>query len=129
MNPVSTPNLKAFAEQVPKTRVGLLRALWSTIHDCLTVGHSLREIATEKAGILKPGVPLVLAKQPPEARDVILARAKSLGCEIIEPAQVFRIDGESMEQGSARARIASPSGPRVMKRSPIQLSVLCWWEE
>ena len=44
MNPVSTPNLKAFAEQVPKTRIGILRALWPTIHECLTVGHSLREI-------------------------------------------------------------------------------------
>jgi len=44
MNPVSTPNLKAFAEQVPKTRIGILRALWPTIHDCLTVGHSLRDI-------------------------------------------------------------------------------------
>ena len=44
MNPVSTPNLKAFAEQAPKTRIGILRALWPTIHDCLTVGHSLRDI-------------------------------------------------------------------------------------
>jgi hypothetical protein len=44
MNSVSTPNLKAFAEQVPQTRIGILRALWPTIHDCLTVGHSLREI-------------------------------------------------------------------------------------
>src|SRR5215813_11685218 len=44
MNPVSTPNLKAFAEQVPKTRIGILRVLWPTIQDCLTVGHSLRDI-------------------------------------------------------------------------------------
>ena len=44
MNSVSTPNLKAFAEQVPKTRIGILRALWPTIRDCLTVGHSLRDI-------------------------------------------------------------------------------------
>ena len=44
MNSVSTPNLKAFAEQVPKTRIGILRALWPTIQDCLIVGHSLREI-------------------------------------------------------------------------------------
>jgi hypothetical protein len=44
MNPVSTPNLKAFAEQVPKTRIGILRVLWPTIQDCLAVGHSLRDI-------------------------------------------------------------------------------------
>jgi len=44
MNPVSTPNLKAFAEQVPKTRAGILRVLWPTLQDCLTVAHSLRDI-------------------------------------------------------------------------------------
>src|SRR5258707_12771712 len=44
MNSVATPNLKAFAEQMPKTRIGILRALWPTVHDCLTVGHSLRDI-------------------------------------------------------------------------------------
>src|SRR5258708_37512155 len=32
------------------------------------LGHSLREIASEKAGILKKGVPVVIAAQRPEAR-------------------------------------------------------------
>src|SRR5882762_7366107 len=49
------------------------------------LGHSLKEIAAEKAGILKQKVPVVLAEQRPEAREVILARAKSLGCPVIEP--------------------------------------------
>src|SRR5712692_4046866 len=40
------------------------------------LGHSLREIAAEKAGILKQGIPVVLAAQQPEAREVILSRAK-----------------------------------------------------
>src|SRR5258707_7936896 len=44
MNCVATPNLKAFAEQLPKTRIGILRVLCPTIQDCLTVGHSLRDI-------------------------------------------------------------------------------------
>src|SRR5439155_1251431 len=48
------------------------------------LGHSLAQIAREKAGILKPGVPLILAEQQPEVRGVILARAKSLGCEVID---------------------------------------------
>ena len=39
------------------------------------LGHSLAEIAAEKAGILKPGVPVVVAEQRPEAREVIHARA------------------------------------------------------
>src|SRR2546425_7183135 len=42
------------------------------------LGHSLREIAGEKAGILKPGVPVIVAEQNPEARPVILNRARKL---------------------------------------------------
>jgi dihydrofolate synthase/folylpolyglutamate synthase len=39
------------------------------------LGQSLREIAVEKAGIIKPRVPVVCAAQRPEAEDVIRARA------------------------------------------------------
>src|SRR5262245_12577294 len=39
------------------------------------LGHTLREIAGEKAGILKPGVPAVSSPQSPEARRVLLSRA------------------------------------------------------
>src|ERR1700746_3572412 len=41
------------------------------------LGHSLKEIAGEKAGILKPEVPVILAQQRPEAGEVILRRAGS----------------------------------------------------
>ena len=44
MNPVATPNLAAFTEQWPKTRIGILRQLWPAIHTCLESGHSLRDI-------------------------------------------------------------------------------------
>ncbi len=82
------------------------------------LGHSLREIAIEKAGILKPGVPLVLAGQQPEAREVILARAKSLGCPVIEPAQIFRIDRESMQDGSVRARVIEADSETIFEIAP-----------
>src|SRR5262249_13855619 len=39
------------------------------------LGHSLREIASEKAGIIKPGVPVVIAPQREEAQRVLLTRA------------------------------------------------------
>jgi dihydrofolate synthase/folylpolyglutamate synthase len=82
------------------------------------LGHSLREIAIEKAGILKPGVPLVLAGQQPEAREVILARAKELGCPAIEPAQIFRIDRESMQDGSLRARVIETDAETIFEIAP-----------
>src|ERR1700704_745229 len=82
------------------------------------LGHSLQEIAGEKAGILKPSVPVVLAGQRLEARDVILARAKSLGCPVIEPAQIFRIDRESTQGGSVRARAMEAASGKIFEIAP-----------
>jgi len=69
------------------------------------LGHSLKEIAGEKAGILKPGVPVILAEQHPEAAEVILARAKQLGCPVIETAQAYRIVQETSQNGFFRALV------------------------
>ncbi len=48
------------------------------------LGNTLAEIAGEKAGILKPGVACVLARQEPAARAVIRARAEALGVPVLE---------------------------------------------
>ena len=82
------------------------------------LGHSLHEIAAEKAGILKPGVPLVLAEQRPEAREVILARAKELACPVIEPAQIFRVDRESSQNGFACARVIEAESGKTFEIAP-----------
>jgi dihydrofolate synthase/folylpolyglutamate synthase len=42
------------------------------------LGHTIEAIAGEKAGILKPGVPAVFARQRPEAARVLEARAAEL---------------------------------------------------
>jgi len=47
------------------------------------LGNTLALIAGEKAGILKPGVPAVVAQQSPEAAAVIEARARELGARVI----------------------------------------------
>jgi len=73
------------------------------------LGHSLREIAAEKAGILKPQVPVVLATQRPEARDVILQRAKELYCPVLDTTSLFRIDHQSMQDGFPGARVTELS--------------------
>src|SRR6266404_6794140 len=69
------------------------------------LGHSLQEIAAEKAGILKKGVPVVLAEQQPEAREVILARARELACPVIETREAYRVDQQAMKDGCVRAKI------------------------
>jgi dihydrofolate synthase / folylpolyglutamate synthase len=82
------------------------------------LGHSLKEIAAEKAGILKQGVPLVLAEQVPEAREVILARAKTLGCPVIEPSKIFRVDRESIHNGSVRAHVVELRSAKTLEIVP-----------
>jgi len=46
------------------------------------LGANLAEIAAEKAGILKPGRPVVSARQEPEVQAVIEARARELGAPL-----------------------------------------------
>jgi dihydrofolate synthase / folylpolyglutamate synthase len=48
------------------------------------LGDTLEQIASEKAGIIKPGVPVVVAPQTPEASNAIERRAKECGvrCEV-----------------------------------------------
>src|SRR5258707_13355126 len=82
------------------------------------LGHSLREIAAEKAGILKPGVPVVIAEQQEEAREVILARAKELGSPVIETGAAYRIENSVMEEGCERARVTRIASGRTMEIAP-----------
>ncbi len=69
------------------------------------LGHSLREIAEEKAGILKKGVPVVVAQQRPEALEVISHRAKEVSCPIVEASLAYRVDHELLLNGCVRAQI------------------------
>ena len=51
------------------------------------LGETIEEIAFEKAGILKPGVPCVVGPQADVAREVIEARAAELGAPLIVHGQ------------------------------------------
>lgn len=53
------------------------------------LGVSLAEIASEKAGILKAGVPCISARQPPEAEAVIERQAARLGCRLVRAGEDF----------------------------------------
>jgi dihydrofolate synthase / folylpolyglutamate synthase len=48
------------------------------------LGHTLSRIAFEKAGIIKPGVPIITGANAPEARDVITRIAKDKSAPLIE---------------------------------------------
>ena len=82
------------------------------------LGHSLKEIGREKAGILKPRVPVILAPQDPEAREVILARAKELQCPVLETGELFRFDQEAMQGGRLSVRATEISSGTPFRVSP-----------
>jgi dihydrofolate synthase/folylpolyglutamate synthase len=82
------------------------------------LGHSLKEIGREKAGILKPRVPVILAPQDPEAREVILARAKELQCPVLETGELFRFDQEAMQEGRLSVRATEISSGTPFRVSP-----------
>jgi dihydrofolate synthase / folylpolyglutamate synthase len=71
------------------------------------LGNTLGAIATEKAGILKPGVPCIVGRQQDEALAAIEARA----AEVDAPLHVFGRDWDCFAQ---RGRLVVQSEDRVL---------------
>lgn len=69
------------------------------------LGFTLAEIAGEKAGILKPGVPAVIGQLPPEAKEVVDRRVADLGCPVISPQPAQALDEDWAEARSLKYRL------------------------
>jgi dihydrofolate synthase/folylpolyglutamate synthase len=82
------------------------------------LGHSLLEIAAEKAGIIKPGIPVVLAGQREEALRVLLTRVHELDAPVIETSSAFTIDTQQMIAGRVRATAREVSSGKEFKIAP-----------
>lgn len=74
------------------------------------LGNTLSEIAAEKAGIIKPGVPVVMAPQTPEAAKVIRNKAKDSNAPLVEVGKdllfsraAFDLQGQDLEVWSSQA--------------------------
>src|SRR5215475_3397475 len=67
------------------------------------LGHSLREIAGEKLGIVKHGVPVVSATQVGEVRELARARAAELHARVVEVPDRFHAETERSVGGCIRA--------------------------
>ncbi|HSK40169.1 MAG TPA: bifunctional folylpolyglutamate synthase/dihydrofolate synthase, partial [Arenibaculum sp.] len=76
------------------------------------LGGTLAGIAGEKAGILKPGVPVVVAPQPAEADDAITGRAAEVGAPLRAFGSAWRVeplkDGFRFESGARRLDLPRP---------------------
>ncbi len=56
------------------------------------LGDTLAKIAGEKAGIIKQGVPVITARQHPEAAEVLRSAAKKCGSEMVVYGEDFSAD-------------------------------------
>lgn len=68
------------------------------------LGDTLAKIATQKAGIIKQGVPVVLGDLPIEARETILADAKEKGSPVFELGKDFSVSKLNGHQFHAKIR-------------------------
>jgi dihydrofolate synthase/folylpolyglutamate synthase len=64
------------------------------------LGHSIEEIAAEKAGIIKPGAWVVSASERPEARAVIARRCAEMDARLLEVDATARAEDVQSERGS-----------------------------
>ncbi|MGH7287316.1 MAG: bifunctional folylpolyglutamate synthase/dihydrofolate synthase [Myxococcota bacterium] len=72
------------------------------------LGDTLAAIAGEKAGIAKPGVPLVCGALPFEAASVVEARAHALGCPLLRLGR--ELEAESLEEDLFGSRLRFRDG-------------------
>ena len=84
---------------------------------CEYLGNELTQIAAEKAGIVKPGVPVALGRMSREAEKVIRATAAQVGAPVISVAEMYGEDsaayprsglaGEYQRWNAATAKLAA----------------------
>jgi dihydrofolate synthase/folylpolyglutamate synthase len=72
------------------------------------LGTTLEEIAREKAGIIKEGVPVVMAPQGPEAERVIREAARASGAPLHPVADEVRVEEVRMDLSGSRATLRTP---------------------
>jgi dihydrofolate synthase / folylpolyglutamate synthase len=71
------------------------------------LGHSIEQIAAEKAGIIKPGIPVVTSAEDSVAREVIRRRAAELSAPVVETDDAYRVELIGSDTRGSRARVSS----------------------
>jgi len=76
------------------------------------LGHSIEEIAGEKAGIIKPGGWVVSAAERGEARAVIARRCAEMDARLVEVDAAYRVENWRAESGCYRATVSPARSSR-----------------
>jgi len=74
------------------------------------LGSTIAEIATVKAGIIKPGAAVVSAPQPPEAMRAIRARAEKEGASVAVAGDAFALEGQTLAVGGQQLDLRGVAG-------------------
>ena len=74
------------------------------------LGHTLSLIAFEKAGIIKPGVPVVSAPQEPEAMAVIRRVCADTGANLVVLGEAWRWENDGADLAGQTLTVAGPAG-------------------
>jgi dihydrofolate synthase/folylpolyglutamate synthase len=82
------------------------------------LGHSIEEIAGEKAGIIKPGAWVVSSAERPEARAVIGRRCGELDARLLEVDDCWRIVRMDHVDGRYRALVSSSRSDSTLTIEP-----------
>ncbi len=95
------------------------------------LGNTLSEIAAEKAGIIKPGVPVVSGATHPEASDVISKISKERGCKLLQLGRDFSVThaNSGQSRGGYKQRLlayqpSSSTWPHGHARKAMELRLL-----
>lgn len=100
----------------------LVSVITSIDYDHVSIlGNTLAEIAAEKAGIIKSGVPLILAPQAAEARGAILAVAKSQAAPVTEVGKDILFDRVSSDLHGQTLRVWQVAAPSEFVELQIAL--------
>ncbi len=96
------------------------------------LGDTLEKIAREKAGIIKPGIPVVLGRLPPAAESAIRAIAKEQNAPVHSVREVFGDDlekypptslaGSHQRVNAATAALATRVLEKILPVSPASLA-------
>ena len=111
------------------TRIGLDHCDW--------LGDTVEKIAAEKAGIVKPGVPVVLGRNLDSVREVVRRRAEEVGApfhyapDLASEADVpdgFSLRGEFNRENAVTvlAALKVLEGPRFAAAATVGLSRVVW---
>ena len=79
------------------------------------LGTTIQSIATEKAGIIKPGVPIISAPQVPEAEAVIRATCAQRGSPLLEVGKDLTWKMVSRQPDGQQFEVRSPKDRYLLK--------------